>query len=550
MSQSFSSFSRNRKKAVTPKNFDFSSSEEEEEQIEDEEKLIKSSEIDLQSQDKAYPFNNNVNTNFNLESSFTSNHEANSQNNSFSNKQFFQPNGVNGNSSSLAINTTTTIQMKNPIQDSSLVNSILNSCVNNSKNNIQSVSSSIYPLDGLPSIDNESDMLLEKELHNRNNNNINKEEDGEGEGNGSVLKESLLVLKELDKDKTTGNKKHTAFLKNRYKRFKKSQQQNNHSTLKSLDGENGQEEDRDQFSIDLINDISTSLNLPDEIPASINTTSIPKRQLKSKESIEQKVIKKEVETGDGVKKFKSQKSILKSLIKQTTTTTELSKQDEDLLIFSLGQVRDDLLSQKVAEEKEEGEREEKNHRSLSGKSNGTISNKREGFFAAERRNMCIQNWTDELDEIILFDKLPFTSLNVFFDNGEEKEKKEDNMEDWKDLAYRLHRLVCSITDDDGTEFLNYIKLYKKDTVLQFLDKVVLSKQNENKVADFVITLAKKILEKDFNIETYVTEIPDSLQKYLTKMKSVLLKKNKDKFKKGITGLYLQQENFITERYFE
>ncbi|OBA28050.1 hypothetical protein HANVADRAFT_51770 [Hanseniaspora valbyensis NRRL Y-1626] len=555
MPQSFSSFSRNRKKAVTPKNFDFSSSEGEEEQIQDEEKLIKSSEIDLQSQDKAYPFNNNINTNFNLESSFTSNHEANSQNTSFSNRQYFQPNGVNGNSSCLAINTTTTIQMKNPIQDSSLVNSILNSCVNNSKNNIQSVSSSIYPLDGLHLIDNGSDMLLEKELHHRNNN-INKEEeeeeeDKDGEVNGSVLKESSLVLKELDKDKATGHKKHTAFLKNRYKRFKKSKQQNNHSTLKSLDKDNENsddgEEDRDQFSIDLITDISTSLNLPDEIPANINTTSIPKRQLKSKESIEQKVIEKEVVTEDGVKKFKSQKYILKSLIKQNPTTTELSKQDEDLLIFSLGQVRDDLLSQKVAEEREEGESEEKNHRSLSGKSNGTLSNKREGFFAAERRNMCIQNWTDELGEIILSDKLPYTFLTVSVDSGE---AEEDSMEDWKDLAYRLHRLVCSITDDDGTEFLKYIQLYKKDTVLEFLDKIVLLKQNENKVADFVIALAKKILEKDFDIETFVSEIPDSLQKYLTKMKLVLFKKNKDKFKKGITGLYLQQENFITERYFE
>ncbi|KAL6925454.1 hypothetical protein ACO0SA_000050 [Hanseniaspora valbyensis] len=408
-------------------------------------------------------------------------------------------------------------------------------------------------------MDNGSDMLLEKELHNDNidnNNNNKEEEDGDGEGNGSVLKESSLVLKELDKDKDTGNKKHTAYLKNRYKRFKKSQQQNNHSTLKSVDRdnenfddeENGEEEDRDQFSIDLINDISTSLNLPDEIPASINTTSIPKRQLKSKESIEQKVIEKEVVIGDGVKKFKSQKSILKSLIKQNTTTTELSKQDEDLLIFSLGQVRDDLLSQKVSEEREEGE--EKNHRSLSGKSKGTLSNTREGFFAAERRNMCIQNWTDELAEIILFDKLPYTSLNVSSVSGEEKEEEEGSMEDWKDLAYRLHRLVCNITDDDGSEFLKYIKLYKRDTVLEFLDNIVLLKQNENKVSDFSITLAKKILEKDFDIETYASEIPDSLQKYLTKMKSVLLKKTKDKFKKGITGLYLQQENFITERYFE
>lgn len=472
------SFGRKRKRIVKIQTFEFSSSEDDDQE---EGLAIKIKELDQQppsqdnSQTNSSNFNNNnINTNFNLESSFVSNYENSvdlSGDLHLINRPITTESGV-----------ALSIAAKPPIQDSSLIHSLLNSYTNTSKNIITNTSIESYRLDN------------------------------GGEETNAAYESGFKcssVLKDLDNaEKVNKNvQKHKFYLKNRYKRFKKKQQ------LKKEDSSSGSEEG-DEYSKELIEDLSTSLHLP-------GSTIEPSNKETEKSNLD------DCTESSKVNKFKSQKSILKSIIKQSSGN--ISKQDQEVLCFSLAQVRDDLLGQATENINES------NFTQINMNEDPNYENhlSRENF-DVDKRNTNIQNFTNDLDEIMLRHKPPYIK------------NLTTSLEEWMDLGYRLHRLVYNIEEDDG--FLRFIKMYEKETVSIFLNKVVDLKW-ENKTGEFFVSLASILLEKHFDADIgQKFLISEELRSYVDKIKDVF-QNNKRNLKKGITGLYLEQEHFIAEKYF-
>ncbi|XBW35922.1 hypothetical protein QEN19_001494 [Hanseniaspora menglaensis] len=481
------SFSKNKKRAVATKKFEFSSSDEDDMQI----KTRESSPQEQFTEQQPFYFNNvnsNIrNPNINLESSFVSNHDSVEQivcDLSFSNK----PLAIN---SSLVINTT-----KNFIQDSSLVNSLLNSYTHTSKVTMETGVFEEQPIGYESSI-------------------VGQDSINEDENNDSLDKNSI-VLKDLDNFKgdsseSCGNepfKQHKNYLKNRYKRYKKKQNKKVGCFIKDNNEQlASEEENTDQYSNNLINEISASFNTPIDILDSSEKQMLHIHKDKSK--------------------FKSQKSLLKSFINEASA--KISKEDEDALIFSLGEVREDLLRQEKLHDDDNILIDETEKKRFDSKEK----------FAVERRNMNIEHFSDILSEIIIYDKLPF------------EVSKAEVIDEWKYLGYRLHKLVYNFVEEQ--DFFKYIEMYEKNSVIAFLTKTkhlnFSKNERNNKMIEFIVKIATKILDTDFDkeeIESFT--ISDDLEKYLIEMKSTITE-NKDKLKKGITGLYFEQEYFIIQRYF-
>lgn len=471
-------FGRKRKRIVKIQTFEFSSSEDE---IQEEAHAIKIKQLDQQppSQDNYQTNssnfnNNNINTHFNLESSFVSNNE----NSVDLSGELNVLNRYVSMESSVALSAAS----RPAIQDSSLINSLLNSYTNTSKNIVTNTSTE--------------------------SNRMDNEGDETNAAYESGLKSSS-VLKDLDNaEKVNKNvQKHKFYLKNRYKRFKKKQQ------LKRKESETDSEEG-DKYSKELIEDLSTSLHLPG------STLEDDNKEIED--------LNFNVETRPNkANKFKSQKSILKTIIKQSSEN--ISKQDQEVLCFSLAQVRDDLLGQATENINDNNNTQINVKEEFSHKNNLTRDN-----FDVDKRNTNIQNFTDDLDEILLRHKLPYiTNLTT-------------SLDEWMDLGYRLHRLVYNIEEDDG--FLRFIKMYEKENVSIFLNRIVDLKW-ENKTSEFFVGLASIILEKHFDADIckkYV--VSEELRRYIDNLKAVF-QNNKRNLKKGITGLYLEQEHFLAEKYF-